>query len=86
MLSITRMSSQLYMPHYPAIRSKAPRKAPAQRRRAAILHGCRSVNQRVDYQSRKSALTNNSVHRAGWHAYGRLQREGVAGDSTSTGA
>ena len=33
------MSSQLYMPHYLAIRDEVPCKAPAQRRRGAILAG-----------------------------------------------
>jgi hypothetical protein len=37
MSSITKMSSQRYMPHYLVIRSEAPCKTPAQRRRAAIL-------------------------------------------------
>ncbi len=37
MSSITRMSSQRYMPHYSVIRSEAPCRAPAQRRRATIL-------------------------------------------------
>ncbi len=35
--STTTMSSQLYKPHHLVIRSEVPCKAPAQRRRAAIL-------------------------------------------------
>ena len=37
MSSTTTMSSQLYKSHYLVIRSEVPCKAPAQRRRAAIL-------------------------------------------------
>jgi|HubBroStandDraft_3_1064219.scaffolds.fasta_scaffold141923_1 hypothetical protein len=37
--STTRMSSQLYKPHYLVIRGEVPGNAPAQRRRAAILTG-----------------------------------------------
>src|SRR5271166_2572760 len=49
MSSITRMSSQLYMPHYLVIRSAAPCKAPVQRRRAAILRRRGQSQPGVDY-------------------------------------
>jgi|SRR5271166_3481149 len=60
MSSITRMSSQLYMPHYLVIRSAAPCKAPVQRRRAAILRRRGQSQPGVDYWARKSALIRSS--------------------------
>jgi len=54
------MSSQRYMPRHLVVRSEAPCKAPAQRRRAAILTGAVKVSQGVDYWARKSALAQVS--------------------------
>ena len=55
-LSITRMSSQRYLPHYPAIHSEAPRKVPAQRRQLMIIWRLAFAQSGVNRPARKSAL------------------------------
>ena len=55
-LSITRMSSQRYLPHYPAIHSEAPRKVPAQRSQLMIIWRLAFAQSGVNRPARKSAL------------------------------